>query len=44
MAHGDIIEDKTQDVLRDVRDFLVAEVTARPNHRAALYSYLASKQ
>lgn len=44
MAHGDIIEDQAHDVLRDVRDFLVAEVTARPHHRAALYQYFATKQ
>lgn len=44
MAHGDIIEDQAQDVLRQVRDFLVVEVSARPDHRAALYRYFASKQ
>lgn len=44
MAHGDIIEEQAQDTLRDVRNFLVAEVSARPDHRAAIYRYLASKQ
>lgn len=44
MAHGDIIEDKARDVLRDIRDFLVSEVTARPAYRSALYKYFASKQ
>lgn len=44
MAHGTIIAEQAHDVLHDVRDFLVAEVTARSSHRAALYAFLASHQ
>lgn len=44
MAHGTIITEQAHEVLHDVRDFLIAEVTARSSHRAALYAYLASYQ
>lgn len=44
MAHGTVIEESAHEVLRDVRDFLTAEVTSRSAHRAALYKFLASQQ
>lgn len=44
MAHGTIITEHAHEVLRDVRDFLNAEVTARSPHRAALYQSFASHQ
>lgn len=44
MAHGTIITDDAHGALREVRDFLVAEVTARSPHRAALYKFFASQQ
>lgn len=44
LAHGDLITENARDVLRSVRDFLVAEVTDRPKYKAALYRLIASKQ
>lgn len=44
MAHGAVITEDAHGVLRDVRDFLTAEVAVRSAHRAALYRFLASQQ
>lgn len=44
MAHGTVITDDAHDILRDVRDFLVAEVTSRSGHRTAINKFLASHQ
>lgn len=44
IAHGTIITENAHEVLRDVRDFLIAEVNSRPPYRNALYTFLASYQ
>lgn len=44
MAHGTMITENAHEILRDVRNFLIAEVKARSPRRAALYKFLASLQ
>lgn len=44
LAHGDLITDRAHDVLRDVRDFLLAEVRARPDYKKILYRKVSTLQ